>query len=207
MWMNTVRRALAPGIAFESIDDYLDNRRFLVNNLKKRGLGKSSLEAMVLQEVEEFSSFIGEKVCLNPSRSLKNYTSNNFMMMCFGKRWKYNDPEYETFDQMIDKLVEVSTPLTFADIFPTLEYLPKFHKLRNECECLIKSMRNYFEKYVDECEKEEDIEQLGIASDYLKTHKDFDKKKNERISSISFKVYFWRLLIQRLQLLDLRSLI
>ena len=47
VWLKTMCKSLDPGIAFNSVDEYLVNREFLLNNLKKRGMGKSGLEPQI----------------------------------------------------------------------------------------------------------------------------------------------------------------
>ena len=101
VWLKTLCR-MVPGIPFKSVDLYLENRQFLLNNLKKRGMGKSGLESLILNEVDQLISELSSLPAADPMRVLGNYTSNNFMMMCFGKRWDYNDPEYEIFYKSIE---------------------------------------------------------------------------------------------------------
>ena len=51
-WLQNVVRCIVPGIVFKGAADYHENRRFLLTNLKSRGMGRSGLEGQLLEEVE-----------------------------------------------------------------------------------------------------------------------------------------------------------
>jgi len=176
---------LVPGIAFKSVDHYQENRHFLLNNLKNRGMGKSGLEPLILNEVDQLIAHLSSIPNIDPSRVLGNYTSNNFMMMCFSKRWNYDDPQYEIFHNSVARYVKIASILTLGDMLPAIKYLPPMTRLNDECFELIENIRNYYEEYIDENLKNEATsEGFDIVSDYLKIHKDFDKKERENLLDI-----------------------
>eukprot|EP00091_Calanus_sinicus_P009205 TRINITY_DN21662_c0_g1_i1.p1 TRINITY_DN21662_c0_g1~~TRINITY_DN21662_c0_g1_i1.p1 ORF type:complete len:412 (+),score=85.16 TRINITY_DN21662_c0_g1_i1:139-1236(+) len=185
IWLKTMCKSLDPGIAFNSVDDYLENRRFLVNNLKKRGMGKSALEPLVLQEAEQLITYLSSKPAMDPARVLGNYTSNNFMLMCFGKRWDYEDPEYDSFHKSVMRYLEISVILTIGDMVPLLWYFPQMKRLYNECFDLIGGLRNFYGKYIDErLNTPDDSDEVDIISDYLRIHKDFNDSERENLLNI-----------------------
>ena len=113
IWLKTMCK-LVPGIAFKSVDHYQENRHFLLNNLKNRGMGKSGLEPLILNEVDQLIAHLSSIPNIDPSRVLGNYTSNNFMMMCFSKRWNYDDPQYEIFHNSVARYVKIASILTWV---------------------------------------------------------------------------------------------
>jgi len=185
VWLKTMCKSLDPGIAFNSVDEYLVNREFLLNNLKKRGMGKSGLEPQILGEADQLISYLATKSSLDPARVLGNYTSNNFMLMCFSKRWDYDDPEYETFHKSVARYLQISVTLMIGDMMPVLYYLPFMKRLYTECFKLIATIRDFYEKYINEKLNDEDtFEDFDIISDYLRIHKDFNDKERENLLDI-----------------------
>ena len=185
VWLETMCKSLDPGIAFTSVDHYLENRQFLLNNLKKRGMGKSGLEPLILTEVDQLIDHLSMIPATDPSRMLGNYTSNNFMMMCFSKRWDYDDPEYDTFHYSVARYLEIAPILAVGDMVPALYYLPPMKRLHEECFRLIENIRGYYEKYIDEkLRSEETAEGFDIVSDYLRLHKDFNGKERKNLLDI-----------------------
>ena len=185
VWLKTMCKSLDPAIAFNSVDDYLENRRFLLNNLKKRGMGKSGLEPLILDEADQLITYLSSIPARDPSRVLGNYTSNNFMMMCFSKRWDYDDPQYDTFHNSVARYLQISVLLTVGDMVPSLYYLPPMKRLYNECFELIGTIRNFYEKYIDEkLNCGDTTEDLDIMSDYLRIHKDFNDDERENLVDI-----------------------
>ena len=185
VWLKTMCKSLDPAIAFNSVDDYLENRRFLLNNLKKRGMGKSGLEPLILDEADQLITYLSSIPARDPSRVLGNYTSNNFMMMCFSKRWDYDDPQYDTFHNSVARYLQISVLLTVGDMVPSLYYLPPMKRLYNECFELIGTIRNFYEKYIDEKLNSGDTtEGFDIISDYLRIHTDFNAEERENLLNI-----------------------
>ena len=182
---------MVPGIPFKSVDLYLENRQFLLNNLKKRGMGKSGLESLILNEVDQLISELSSLPAADPMRVLGNYTSNNFMMMCFGKRWDYNDPEYEIFYKSIERYVEMTPILILGDMVPVLNYLPSMKHLLEESSKILENIRNIYEEYIDEnIENEHSHEGFDIVSDYFRIHNKFNSKERENLVDICQGLFF-----------------
>ena len=178
-------KALAPGIVLKSVDHYQENRQFLLNNLKKRGMGKSGLEPLILNEVDQLIAHLSNIPVIDPSRVLGNYTSNNFMMICFSKRWNYDDPQYDLFHNSVVRNVKIASILTLGDMVPALNYLPPMRKLQDECFKLVGNIRNYYEDFIDEkLKNEETSDGFDIVSDYLRVKKDFNDKERENLLDI-----------------------
>ena len=101
VWLKNLSKSIAPGIAFRGVDNYLENRRFVLNNLKKRGMGKSELEPSIIDEVDLLINHIQANSPVDPKDVLGNYTSNVISQICFAKRWDYGDPDYAKFHESI----------------------------------------------------------------------------------------------------------
>jgi len=174
----------------KSVDDYQENRHFLLNNLKKRGMGKSGLEPLILNEVDQLIAHLSSIPASDPGRVLGNYSSNIFMMMCFSKRWNYDDPEYDIFHHSVARYVKIASILTLGDMLPALNYLPPMRRLNEECFKLVGNVRNYYEDYINEKLKSEDTSDgFDIVSDYIRIHKAFDEKERENLLDICHDLF------------------
>ena len=183
-------KAIAPGIVLKSVDHYQENRHFLLNNLKKRGMGKSGLEPLILNEVDQLITHLSSIPASDPGRVLGNYSSNIFMMMCFSKRWSYDDPEYDIFHHSVARYVKIASLLTLGDMLPALNYLPPMRRLNEECFKLVGNVRNYYKDYIDEKLKSEDTSDgFDIVSDYIRIHKAFDEKERENLLDICHDLF------------------
>ena len=120
VWLKNLTKSIAPGIAFRGVDNYIENRRFVLNNLKKRGMGKSELEPTIIDEVELLISYIEANNPVDPKDVLGNYTSNVISQICFARRWDYGDPDYATFHHAIMKIQILSEVLGLVDFLHIL---------------------------------------------------------------------------------------
>ncbi|XP_074524026.1 cytochrome P450 2J2-like [Halichoeres trimaculatus] len=88
------------GVVFTSGHMWKQQRRFMLSTLRYFGLGKKSLEPIILDEFtncsKEFQSYKGKP--FNPRPIIGNAVSNIICSLVFGHRFEYND---EKFKQMV----------------------------------------------------------------------------------------------------------
>jgi cytochrome P450 family 2 subfamily F len=193
VWLKNLTKSIAPGIAFRGVDNYIDNRRFVLNNLKKRGMGKSELEPTILNEVELMLTYIEENAPLDPKDVLGNYTSNVVAQVCFEKRWDYGDEDYAKFHQAIEKIQVLSEVLGLVDFVPVLGYLPKIKTMSDENYVSVAYIRNFFRKIIETKRKENTdgiFEGSDIVDDYLNTHKEINDEESENLVDICHDLFF-----------------
>ena len=73
VWLENTTKSLGPGIAFRGFDQYLENRKFLLTNLKKQGMGKSQLEPAVIAEVDLLLSYPEKNSPLNTKYAFQSF--------------------------------------------------------------------------------------------------------------------------------------
>ena len=168
-WLQNVVRCGAPGIVFKGAVDYHDNRRFLLTNLKSRGMGRSGLEGQLLEEVERLITHLTTNKELDPKILLTNFTSNTIMTMCFEKRWEYGDENYTRFADSIEKIVETFPLVMLRDLVPLFGYLPSVAQGNRENYEANVVLRSQFEELIRERVHSEDSPQWCL---------DVDEKKN-----------------------------
>eukprot|EP00092_Neocalanus_flemingeri_P040169 GFUD01043755.1.p1 GENE.GFUD01043755.1~~GFUD01043755.1.p1 ORF type:complete len:487 (-),score=103.82 GFUD01043755.1:69-1529(-) len=193
VWLKNVTKSIAPGIAFRGVDNYIENRRFVLNNLKKRGMGKSELEPRIVDEAELLISHIQENSPVDPTDVLGNYTSNVISQICFARRWDYGDPAYAKFHQAIMKITILSEVLGLVDFVPILGYLPNFKTKSIENFENVDYIRNFFRKIIDTKRKENTdgiFDGFDIVDDYLNTHKDMTNEETENLVDICQDLFF-----------------
>ena len=168
-WLQNVVRCIVPGIVFKGAADYHENRRFLLTNLKSRGMGRSGLEGQLLEEVDQFIAHLTTNKELDPRILLTNFTSNTIMTMCFEKRWEYGDENYTRFADSIEKIVETFPLVMLRDLVPLFGYLPSVAQGNKENYEANLVLRSQFEGLIRERVNSEDSPQwcLGVERKYI----------------------------------------
>ena len=168
VWLKNVCSSITPGIIFKGSADYHNNRRFLLGSLKRRGMGKSGLEAQVLAEAEELVAHLKCFGEVDPQIIINNFTSNTIMTMCFGKRWNYNDKNYEDFSKAMDKVVDTFPLLFVEDLVPYFGYLPNIKQAKRENADANTILRTQFEEIITARVNGPDTESYDdLVSDYM----------------------------------------
>ena len=191
VFLSSITMSIAPGIAFRGVDDYLENRRFVLTNLKRRGMGRAGLEPQILEEAELLISHLRSNPTLDPEVALKNFTSNTVMTMCFGKRWEYEDPRYKAFAHDLSRILRNTGLNMLVDFNPVLGYLPAFKKANKETTESVKHIRMQFEEIIKERVNGDDTEEHDdIISEYIGIHKVLDEDHMKNIVDICHDLFF-----------------
>ncbi|XP_069599974.1 cytochrome P450 2U1 [Ranitomeya imitator] len=111
-------------------------RRFSHSTLRHFGLGKLSLEPIIIEEFKyvktEMSKF-GNKG-FSPFQIINNAVSNVICSISFGKRFDYEDKEFKTMLALMSRGLEISvnSEAILSNVFSWLYYLPfgPFRELR-----------------------------------------------------------------------------
>ncbi|XP_008401963.2 cytochrome P450 2K4-like, partial [Poecilia reticulata] len=86
------------GIVFANGDSWKEMRRFALTNLKDFGMRKKVCEEKIIEEchflIQKLEEFKGEAFDL--SQHVKNAVSNIICSIVYGKRFEYDDPEFNT---------------------------------------------------------------------------------------------------------------
>ncbi|CAJ0933284.1 unnamed protein product [Ranitomeya imitator] len=127
----------ALGIVFAKYGPiWRQQRRFSHSTLRHFGLGKLSLEPIIIEEFKyvktEMSKF-GNKG-FSPFQIINNAVSNVICSISFGKRFDYEDKEFKTMLALMSRGLEISvnSEAILSNVFSWLYYLPfgPFRELR-----------------------------------------------------------------------------
>ncbi|XP_055474928.1 cytochrome P450 2J4-like [Psammomys obesus] len=141
MEQNFLKRPILPsrkrvfknnGIAFSSGQTWKEQRWFTLMILKNFGVGKS-LEQRIQEEALYLVEAIGEEEgqTFDPHFKIKKAVSNIICSITFGKRFEYEDSQFQELLKLADETVclEASMMLMLYNFFPSIiKYLPGPHQ-------------------------------------------------------------------------------
>ena len=121
-----------------------------------------------MAEAEELVAHLKSAGEVDPQIILHNFTSNTIMTMCFGKRWNYNDKNYENFSKSMEKMVDTFPLLFVEDLVPFFGYLPSIKQAKRENAEANRILRNQFEEIITARVNGQDTESYDdLVSDYM----------------------------------------
>jgi len=148
------------GILFSSGDDWSEQRRFSLQNLRDFGFGKSSMTEMIHEEVEKFKNVLRKDLGKPKSLSLIFNISvvNALWKIITGKTLELDDPKLKQIVKGLDDLVKNNSlsplflmlPIWLADIVPEGPMgLTETYALFDNVKALIKPLINEHEQNYD----------------------------------------------------------
>jgi len=123
-----------------------DHRRFALNVLRDCGLGKNSIEPLILNEIQHFLAEV-KKTNGKPtdfSELLTLSVSNNICILIFGKRFEYDDPWFISAKRLFGEFVGAATTVSLLQFFPWIKKIPKIEVLMNQ-KTLVKNLNSFKE--------------------------------------------------------------
>uniref|UniRef100_A0A8C0RAC4 Cytochrome P450 2J2 n=1 Tax=Canis lupus familiaris TaxID=9615 RepID=A0A8C0RAC4_CANLF len=130
------------GLIMSSGQIWKEQRRFTLATLKNFGLGRKSIEERIQEEAHHLIQAIEEEngQPFNPHFKINNAVSNIICSITFGKRFEYQDEQFQELLRLLDEVtcLETSMRCQLYNIFPwIIKFLPGPHqKLFNDWEKL-----------------------------------------------------------------------
>ena len=193
VWLKIIAKSFTPGIVFRGVNNYVENRRFFLNNMKKRGMGKSELEPTIGAETALLLNYLEKNCPLDPKAVLTNFTSNMVSQVCFERRWEYGDESYTRFQHAIERINSLYEVLALVDFLPVLGYVPKIKSLSSENDDHVAHIQNFFADIIEEKQKNNSngvFDGYDIVDDYLNAHKDISVKELRNLVEICHDLFF-----------------
>ena len=133
-----------PGVLLSQGQDWSEQRRFLLRNLRDFGFGKSEMEDTLLDEVEklckEYSKYVGKPVCLDNTLNLS--ILNALWAILVGEKLPLNDPKLLKIVSGVNRSIKESRGGSkLASMFPHPRMLLFFKKTLN-LDLLIETTQN-----------------------------------------------------------------
>ncbi|XP_022095813.1 cytochrome P450 2J6-like [Acanthaster planci] len=153
------------GVASASGEKWTDLRRFSLTVLRSFGVGKTSFEEKIGEEAEalmkEMSAF-NEKP-FNPKSLLSNAVSNVICSVIFGKRYDYNEKDFQKLLSLIGENFQLLGVGGVLNFIPVLRHLPFIHI--DKLESNVAELRNFFLGLIDKHRAAFDADNLNDLID------------------------------------------
>ncbi|GBN61552.1 Cytochrome P450 2C1 [Araneus ventricosus] len=134
-----------------------NQRRFSLRLLRDLGFGKSRLDDMLKEEINEvlehFEESEGRPMSVRPI--LAPSMSNNIASLIYGRRMKYDDPDRIMLDQIISESARLGGSVIWQVFFPWLSKLVNFFRFGGEgrLDYFTRKMKEFARKEIEEHEK------------------------------------------------------
>ena len=190
------------GIATASGDDWKEQRRFTLKHLKDFGLGKKSMESLILDEVKELSEKFKSDMKLNDDNEIPiNWSTFNMSILnalwgiVSGKRFDVKNSEaiekFQIMNELLDLIgrISFSTILAFALPYPFRTWIGNYQKMKNYHHTLYdwfdneykqhlksydeQNLRDYIDCYISERKKAEEEKDIESSFYGVKGHWNF----------------------------------
>ncbi|XP_036604637.1 cytochrome P450 2K1-like [Trichosurus vulpecula] len=157
------------GIVFSNGETWKIMRRFALRNLRDFGMGKNLIELKIQDELHYlimcFGSHKGKP--FDTSIILKHASSNIICSILLGKRYEYDDFEFQYMLKLLDDNVKLSgsAMVEIYNYYPFLGFMIGAHKtiLRNT-----QKMKNFFGKVFEEHARHLNVSHLtGFVDSFL----------------------------------------
>ncbi|XP_055346521.1 cytochrome P450 2F2-like [Paramacrobiotus metropolitanus] len=123
-----------PTLAFAGITPVdKEVHKFVLTSLKSTGFVDQKMQERVIEEVgflvEAFQRHDGE--AFDPRSYLANATANSIASILFGRRFDYDDEEFQTVIRSYSRSIDLFMDSKMDEAFPILKWIPR--KSRKEC--------------------------------------------------------------------------
>ncbi|XP_076100718.1 cytochrome P450 2C29-like isoform X1 [Mytilus galloprovincialis] len=168
------------GIVFANGDAWKGRRRFALQAMREFGVGKSSLEEHILEEIEEVADDLekvkGEEIT-NLSKVMTTASCNNIHSFIFGYRYKHDNESLQQLIKAIEDIFSGPGTLSASGLFPLLN-LFMIDDLKSRKEGLSK-LKKYIEKHISEHRELFDPDNIRDLIDmYLVAEKEESEQKS-----------------------------
>jgi len=144
------------GLIFSVGHEWTEQRRFALRRLRDFGLGKSSMEDLILTEIHQLCNFLDKQIQqpLKINLAFNLSVVNALWTLITGSRLSLEDPELIHFVGLIDELVKEASNISVVNIFPPLRHVfpvwTGWEKTKAIFQNIFKFIDHYIQDHVNE---------------------------------------------------------
>ncbi|XP_052106618.1 cytochrome P450 2C29-like isoform X3 [Mytilus californianus] len=173
------------GIVFANGDDWKDRRRFLIQAMRDFGVGRSSMEENIIEEIQNVADDL-EKMkgaeITNLNEMMIKASCNVIHSLIFGYRYKHDNESLQKLIKTMDNIFSGPGSLSASGIFPILNLIRKdFKDLKMRSEGF-STLKKYIEKRITEHRESFDPENIR---DFIDMYLVAEKEESERTSVLN----------------------
>ncbi|XP_063426116.1 cytochrome P450 2K3-like [Mytilus trossulus] len=171
---------LGSGIVFANGDAWKGRRRFALQAMRDFGVGKSSLEEHILEEIEEVADDLekgkGEEIT-DLSKVMTKASCNVIHSFIFGYRYKHDNELLQKLIKAMDNIFSGPGTLSASGLYPLLNlFMIDDLKLRGEG---LSTLKSYIEQHITEHRESFDSDNIRDLIDmYLVAEKEESEHKS-----------------------------
>ena len=184
-----------PGIIFSRGQTWTEQRRFTLRVLRDFGFGKSSMEDMLLEEVDKLSELLAENVGqeMDISRKMNISILNSLWVLLTGERLRLNDPKIqdvvEKMNEFLTKSADPSAAIASLLPNPKMAKWPILKPFLNAMGIDMGPLANALKNIGDLAKAQIEVHESDVTEDDAKDFIDaylVEMKKQENNPSSSF---------------------
>ncbi|XP_033111264.1 cytochrome P450 2J6-like [Anneissia japonica] len=167
------------GIGLENGEAWKTHRRWVVTGLRHFGMGKRSLEEQVRVEASKLCSEIEkERGKFYPLKCIANAVSNIICSVSFGKRYEYDDPQFQ------DLLTNVNGYFSYSHFGRIQDALPFLIKLFSKRKQHADNIVRFLHMHMDEHKNTFDKSNIRDLVDMLLLQVEEDPEEGESMPGV-----------------------
>ncbi|XP_033126620.1 cytochrome P450 2U1-like [Anneissia japonica] len=126
-----------------------EKRRFGMKMLRSFGMGKSSFESTIVNEIDYMKARLMQvadtKVRYDPKHIIENGVSNVTCGIVFGKRYEYDDPQFKRFLSILYANLEIVSQSGALNFIPFMRFIPGsgWNKVFRNVEMFVNEFINF----------------------------------------------------------------
>ncbi|ESO91942.1 hypothetical protein LOTGIDRAFT_121674 [Lottia gigantea] len=143
------------GIVWSNGQHWESTRRTALQTLRDLGVGKQSIEEKILEETEYMLTEITRlhRKPLHLDKLMAKGASNVISTVVFGKRFDYDDPEFNKILSFIKMTFDAEGPISPLNMLPQIRFLPYISAMIENCWLMIDEINVFLSKTIDEHKK------------------------------------------------------
>ncbi|XP_022090899.1 cytochrome P450 2J6-like [Acanthaster planci] len=174
------------GIAAASGEIWKEQRKLALNVFKNFGVGKSSFEDQIATEAEHMMNEMHklEGKAFNPDKLFMTAVSDIIAVVVFGKRFEYDDPEFQRILASIHRnleLIGAGAAMQFLPITKYLGFLPSMQEMRKNIQLVVNFTKNIIDRHLKEFDSDDKRDFMDM---YISEMKEREKQNTNTVLSV-----------------------